>query len=172
MDQVEELTKHFQREHEQNILIAHRVHDRLNDVESQLNDGAFKAADAGLRTSVGINGAAIVSLLAFAGVMLTKDGGNKALVANMVNSFWWFGSGVVAATSAMVGVFAAYMFGTTVFRQRAKIYEYPFFVDSVRAKSYWRIANILLYGAMVVGVGSVGLFIKGCFVVYNVLGRL
>jgi hypothetical protein len=41
-----------QKVYDLNLQAAHRLHDRLNEIESHLNDGALKASDMGLRTSV------------------------------------------------------------------------------------------------------------------------
>jgi len=160
------------RVYEQNIVMAHRTHDRLDEQQDQLADGAFKAADAGLRTSAWINGAAIVALLAFIGTILKEDR-HEPIVGELLWSFWWFVGGVISSIASMTLIFGAYYLGSQSHAFTTRTYEEnPYIVKTEKSRRRYTAAMICLFTAMAVGIASIGAFAGGCVVVYRAFSRL
>jgi cation transport ATPase len=150
---------------------AQRAHDRIGELEDQLNDGALKTADLGLRTLIAINGAAFVSLLAFVGAALKEiPYGDKA--QPIVESFWWFAVGVGVATLAILLIILSFFLGALKHHFTKRQFAYPYLVSTKTSTSLLWIAYFLLFMAVVCGVGSLGVFIRGCLVVWSSLDGL
>jgi hypothetical protein len=158
-----------QRMYELEIQEAQRAHDRVDELEDQLNDGAMKAADLGLRTLIAINGAAIVSLLAFTGSILGRSDAYKQKMSAMIGSFWWFGAGVAIATAAMLLIVVSFWIGGLNHHHRVRTLKYPYFRRTRTSVVLQSLAYGLLGIAVLLGIGSISVFIEGCVVVHEVL---
>jgi hypothetical protein len=160
------------RREELEVKEAQRAHDRVNELEDQLNDGAMKAADLALRTLIAINGAAIVSLLAFTGSLLGRDVTYKAKISPMIDSFWWFGGGMATAALAMLFIILAFFVGGLNHHFRDRTFRYPYFNPTRLSAILETVSYGFLLIAVALGVGSLVVFIKGCMVVHDVLVSL
>jgi hypothetical protein len=72
----------------------------------------------------------------------------------------------------MVALFAAYFGASLSYDHREKTYEHPYVNMTKKAKHRLAVAWTFLLCAMIIGVGSVGLFAIGCCVAYRALEQL
>jgi hypothetical protein len=158
--------------YDMNIQAAHRAHDRQDALENQLNDGAFKAADMALRTVVAINGGAIIALLALIGALVGRDKINGSQIGLLISYFSWFIYGVVAGVASMAGIFLAYFTATFSYRFRSKTYEHPYLQNTCKSLFYGYAGIAILIAAILVGLSSVGFFVKGVTSIQVVLTHL
>jgi hypothetical protein len=156
----------------QNIELAHRTHDRLDYFEDQLNDGALKAADMGLRTSVAVNGAAVVALLALIGALVGRDKVNGPQLQSLLHTFRWFVGGVASAVAAMAGICFAYWAGALAHHFRERTYNHPYIFSTNASRVWFFVAMFLVLFSVVLGVMSVYLFVRGVMAAQSAMAKI
>jgi len=155
----------LQRAYDINILAAHRAHDRSDELENQVNDGALKAASLGLRNALAINGGALVALLALIGALVGRDKIDSHHIVTLVSYFTWFLYGIISSVVAMIGVFCAYFLAAFGYNARHKIYEHPYFSHTRKSPFFGRAAETVAVLSIIPGIASIVCFVKGVIAV-------
>ena len=154
------------RRHEQNTQAAQRAHHRSNEFACQINDAAINAANLTLRMALLINGGAAVALLTFVGNLPAEQ--RRALAATLD----WFAWGVVAAVA---GLACAYFtnHGLAV-QERSKTFidVPPYVIDGANTKRWRHFVLLFRVLAIILGCGSVILFLVGMLGVRAALTKL
>jgi hypothetical protein len=152
--------------HEQNAQAAQRAHDRSNEFARQINEAAINAASLTLRMALLINGGAAVALLTFVGSLPAEQ---KRAVAATLD---WFAWGVAAAVA---GLACAYFtnHGLAV-QERSKTLtdQPPYVINGVDTQRWRYFVLVLRLLAVIVGTGSVVLFLFGMLSVRDALTKL
>ncbi len=152
--------------HEMQREDAHRAHDRNVSFIANVNEAAISNANLALRTAVLINGGAAVSVLAFVGGLvgqgkLTIGTATDEISAALV----WFAFGVAAATLAMgFSYLTNYCIAWSATTQLA-IWEHPYFRTTGKSKCIMAAAITFQLIAVLLGFGSIGVFLKGMLAV-------
>ena len=141
---------------------AQREHDRLGTFISDTNKAAITNADLALRTAVLINGGAAVSVLAFVGGLVTQGKLTKANSLEEVSyALALFAFGVAAAALAMgFSYFTNYCITGNASR-KIRIWEHPYATDTPASKRFMCAAFTFQAIAVLLGFGSIGLFVAG-----------
>jgi len=152
--------------HEQARRAAQRAHDRSEAFARQINEAAINGANLALRTLLLINGGAAVALLAFINGLPTEQ---KRGVAATLDWFTW---GVAAAVA---GLACAYFtnHGLAV-QERSKTWtdKPPYVIEGANTKRWSNFVLLFRFLAIVVGIGSLVLFIVGMLSVRAALTKL
>jgi hypothetical protein len=152
--------------HEQSAEAAQPAHDRSNAFARQINEAAINAANLTLRMALLINGAAAVALLTFVGSLPAEQ---KRAVAATLD---WFAWGVAAAVA---GLACAYFtnHGLAV-QERSKTFidQPPYVIDGADTKRWRYFVLVFRLLAIIVGSGSVILFLVGMLGVRAALTKL
>jgi hypothetical protein len=152
--------------HEQNTQIAQRAHDRSEAFARQINEAAINAANFTLRVVLLVNGGAAVALLAFIGGLPAEQ---KRAVAATLDWFTW---GVAAAVAALA---CAYFtnHGLAV-KERSKTWtdKPPYLINGPNTEGWSKFVLVFRFLAIIVGAGSLILFIVGMLSVRTVLTKL
>jgi hypothetical protein len=141
---------------------AERAHDKIAEFGLTINRAAIDNANLALRTAVLINGGAAISVLAFVGGMVAQG---KIEVgpplAEISSALIWFACGVAAATLALgFAYFTNYCIVGQASRRELR-WQHPYVVPTSTSKRWLAAAYIFQAIAVVLGLGSVGLFVKG-----------
>lgn len=155
-----------------NLQAAQRAHDRNDELQNQLNDGAFKAAQAVLGTLVTINGGAIVTLFALAGATVAHGNFDPDSFERLMANCSEFIYGVVAAIVAMCAVFFAYFVAGYCYVSREKRYEHPYIIETRRSRNFRLSALTILIAGIVLGAVSMMYFWRGVVAAQNIIGHL
>src|SRR5262245_35097145 len=151
---------------EHNTQVAQRAHDRSNAFARQINEAAINAANLTLRVALLINGGAALALLTFVGALPAEQ---KRAVAATLD---WFAWGVAAAVA---GLACAYFtnHGLAV-QERSKTFtdKPPYVIPGANTKRWSYFALLFRALAIIVGSGSVVLFLVGMLSVRAVLAKL
>jgi hypothetical protein len=127
------------------------------------NEAASSAANLALRMSLLINGGAAVVLLAF-----IKDLSEQQQHA-VADTLVWFGFGVIAAVIALaLAYFTNYSLGGVVI-SKVPTDQHPYFRDGPTTARWTRRYWAFLWAAIIVGFGSVVLFVVGLLLVRKAL---
>ena len=152
--------------YEQGIQAAQRAHDRSNEFARQINEAAVNAANLTLRMALLINGGAAVVLLTFVGNLAAEE--QRAVAATLD----WFAWGVAAA---IAGLACAYFtnHGLAV-QERSKTFtdNPPYVINGANTKRWSYLVLVFRVLAIIVGSGSVVLFLVGTLSVRAVLTKL
>jgi hypothetical protein len=152
--------------HEQNTRVAERAHDRSNEFARQINEAAINAANLTLRMALLINGGAAVALLTFVSGLPAEQ---KRAVAATLD---WFAWGVVAAVA---GLACAYFtnHGLAV-QERSKTFtdKPPYVINGANTKRWSYFILVFRFLAIIVGSGSLVLFLVGMLSVRAALTKL
>src|SRR5215470_8988238 len=155
-----------QRLHEQNAEVAQRAHDRSNAFARQINEAAINAANLTLRMALLVNGGAAAVLLTFVGSLPAEQ--RRAVAATLD----WFAWGVAAAVA---GLACAYFtnHGLAV-QERSKTFTDvpPYVIDGANTKRWRYFVLVFRVLAIIVGSGSVVLFLVGMLSVRAALTKL
>ena len=139
--------------HEQNTQVAQRAHDRSNAFARQINEAA-------------INAGAAVALLTFVGGLPAEQ---KRAVAATLD---WFAWGIAAAVA---GLACAYFtnHGLAV-QERSKTFtdKPPYVINGVNTKRWSYFVLVFRVLAIIVGSGSVVLFLVGMLGIRAALTKL
>ena len=150
----------------QNTQIAQRAHDRSAAFARQINAAAINGANFALRMVLLINGGAAVALLASVGGLPAE---HRRAVAAMLDWFTW---GVAAAVAALA---CAYFtnHGLAV-KERSKIWtdKPPYLINGPNTKGWSKFVLVFRFLAIVIGTGSLILFIVGMLSVRSALTKL
>jgi hypothetical protein len=152
--------------HEQNMKAAERAHDKSDEFVRQINEAAINVGNLALRMGMLINGGAAVALLTFVGNLPAEQ--KRAVAATL----GWFAGGVAAA---VLGLALAYFTNYCIVRkERSKTWNYqPPYVADGPDTNWWHRLNVLCHIlAIVVGLGSLVLFVVGMFYVRAALTKL
>ena len=163
---IEEQIELQKRLHEHNTQVAQRAHDRSNEFARQINEAAINAANLTLRMALLINGGAAVALLTFVGALPAEQ---KRAVAATLD---WFAWGVAAAVA---GLACAYFtnHGLAV-QERSKTFadKPPYVINGANTKRWSYFVLVFRVLAIIVGSGSVVLFLVGMLGVRAALTKL
>jgi hypothetical protein len=166
MPDQQEPTDHQRWLAEQQRTLAERAHDRTLEFFDGVNKAAMDTANLALRMSLLINGGAAVALLSFVGGLPT---GQKKAVAD---TLLWFASGVAAAVTAMVLAYFTHYCMAGSEGSKIRKYEAPY-IEAGPHTAVWRRCNYALHIlSVIVGVGSIVLFVIGMVYVRSALTRL
>jgi hypothetical protein len=150
--------------HEQNVV--QRAHDRSEAFARQINAAAINAANFALRMVLLINGGAAIALLIFVGGLPAEQ--KRAIAATLD----WFTWGIAAAVAALA---CAYFtnHGLAV-KERSKTWtdKPPYLIDGPNTKAWSKFVLVFRFLAIVVGTGSLILFIVGMLGVRTALTTL
>jgi hypothetical protein len=154
-DQQPPADDHRRWEFEQKRAVAERAHDQITEFGNKVNEAAINAGNLALRMVLLINGGAAVALLSFMN-NLPKD--QRQAIASALA---WFAWGVAAAASALgLGYFTNYsMVG--IQRSKILIYEPPFVSDGPRTPRWTWLNRAFHIAAVLVGLGSLVMFVVG-----------
>lgn len=164
---------HQKRVHEVQREDAQRAHDRNAAFAASTNEAAINNANLALRTAVIINGGAVISVLAFVGGLV---GQGKLTIGPTVQeiscALAWFAFGVAAATFAMgFSYLTNYCIAGSATKKRA-IWEHPYFEPTPTSRFFARAAMLFKIAAILLGFGSIGIFIMGMLTVRDAFGHL
>jgi hypothetical protein len=144
--------------YEQNRINAERAHDKIDEFFHKNNDAAISTANVALRTALLINGGAAVALLTFVNNLERPQ---KIAVAD---SLVWFGWGVVSAVCALVLTYATHFTMAGVAQSQIRRYDpAPFVMPGPITQRWVALNKIFHIAAVVVGLGSLALFVIGMF---------
>jgi hypothetical protein len=152
--------------HGQNTQVAQRAHDRSNAFARQINEAAINAANLTLRMALLINAGAAVALLTFVGSLPAEQ--KRAIAATLD----WFTWGVAAAVA---GLACAYFtnHGLAV-QERSKTFTDmpPYVINGPNTRRWRYFVLVFRILAVIVGSGSVVLFLLGMLSVRDALTKL
>lgn len=151
---------------ERNAQAAQRAHDRSNEFARQINEAAINAANFTLRMTLLINGGAAVGLLTYVAGLPAEQ---KRAVAATLD---WFAWGIAAAVA---GLACAYFtnHGLAV-QERSKTFTDmpPYVINGANTKQWSHFVLLFRLLAVIVGTGSVVLFLVGMLSVRAALTKL
>lgn len=151
---------------ELNVKSAERAHDKSDEFATQANEAAIQGGNLALRMGLLVNGGAAVALLTFLGT-LTVD--QKRSIAPILA---WFAWGVVFTSGALV---AAYFTNRAISgTERSKIWQWelPHVKDGPHTWK-WKVAYwVFLAISVILGLGSLGLFVAGMWAAQDALTKL
>jgi hypothetical protein len=152
--------------HEQNIQVAQRAHDRSEAFARQINEAAINGANFTLRMVLLINGGAAVALLTFVGGLPAEQ---KRAVAATLDWFTW---GIAAAVAALACAYFTNHGLAVKERSKTWIDTPPYLIDGPNTKGWSNFVLVFRFLAIVVGTGSLILFIVGMLSVRTALTKL
>jgi hypothetical protein len=159
-------------DHQRDLDHARRVHDRVDEFSRESNKAAVENASLVFRTAVLINGGAAVSVLAFAGGLISQGKlGLGPQVADVSLSLLLFALGVLAG---VLGIGFAYFTNYCITgdaQSRARQWEPPYVVETAESRRWRRAAISSFVLASACGFGAAVLFVCGVIEVRNAITR-
>jgi hypothetical protein len=152
--------------HEQNVQAAERAHDKSHELRTQSNEAAIQGGNLALRMGLLINGGAAIALLTFIGT-LTVD--QKRTIAATLTYFAW---AVVFATGALAAAYFTNWIASGAERSRIWQWEWPHVKDGPHTHKWTLTYWVFLGISIILGLGSLGLFVAGMWAVQDALTKL
>jgi hypothetical protein len=150
---------------------AHRAHDELSAFHRSVNDAAIKSAEVALRAALLINGGAAVAILAFIGGLAAQDRIKLEQLNEVANSLMLFAFGVVAAVAGMgLDHLPNYLTGVHA-TSFVRWSQHPYIRPGPKTSRLARLRTLVHVVGVLVGVGSVVLFVCGMYDVRNSISR-
>jgi hypothetical protein len=149
---------------------ARRLHDRLDEFSTESTRAAIENANLVFRTAVLINGGAAVSVLAFAGGLISQGKlGQGPQASDISFALLLFALGVLAGA---LGIGFAYFTNYCVtghYQSRIKQWEQPYLVETPGSRRWAYGATFFRTLAIACGFGSAILFVSGVLQVRNAI---
>jgi hypothetical protein len=140
---------------------AERAHDKQTEFFNQVNKATIDTSFLALRTSVLINGAAAVAVLAFLGSLASSDKVPLTQLASIANSLKSFAWGVVAAALAMLSAYLTNYTITCRLVTQERTFKYPY-LKNTGWSVFWTILSLIfLVISFFLGLGSIAFFVYG-----------
>lgn len=148
-----------QRERWQDIEREHaiRAHERNAETTADYLKAALDSSTVAIRSLILVNGAAVISLLAFLGAVESSDGAREFNSALLAGPIFWFalGVGLATATALLAYLICALDHGMT--QSVTHTWEHPYVVQEDVAGRYskWRDwLYVFAIGAAIVSLAS------------------
>jgi hypothetical protein len=141
---------------------ARQHHDRLDEIGTAASKAAIDSANLVFRTAVLINGGAAVSVLAFAGGLISQ--GKLGLGPQTIDvsvALVLFALGVLAGGLGLGSVYFNNFCITGVYQSRARQWDHPYVVETPISRRWAHGATFFLSLAIACGVGTAILFVCG-----------
>ena len=142
---------------------ALRVHDHNRMERSDYLKAALDASALTIRSLILVNGAAVVSLLAFLGALQTSEGFPELIFSDITRSILWFAFGVGAGVFTAVFAYGVNLMDHREVRHTILTWEPPYLEEPDDANKTERKRDIFFVLALVVGLLSLVCFFGGIF---------
>lgn len=146
---------------EQERAVAERHHELEWQFVANSNEAAISNANVALRTLIIVNGGAAITMLAFAGNLVSSDKYAAPQLVALTAPLWWFAWGIAIAVGSMMLAYLTNYSITSSVASRTHQYEHPY-VESNRQSRTWQIiALIFNIAAIITALGSLSFFVIG-----------
>jgi len=153
----------------ENIREAKRAHYQVAEFGRNANETALNAVAAALRTAVGINGGAAISVVILIGGLTAQNRIQLNHLKDLANSLLFFVFGVVAAVLAMVLTYGTYVVSAKFASSLEKSWQAPYHRAGPNTAPLDRLKVLLLVFVVLVGVASLALFVWGMLDIRNAI---
>jgi hypothetical protein len=153
----------------ENIREAKRAHYQVAEFGRNANESALNAVAAVLRTAVGINGGAAISVVILIGGLTAQNRVQLNHLKDLANSLLFFVFGVVAAVLAMALTYGAYVVSAKFASSLEKSWQAPYYRAGPNTAPLGRLKVLLLVFILLVGLASLALFVWGMIDIRNAI---
>ena len=142
---------------------ALRVHDQIRKEQSDYLKAALDASALTIRSLIFVNGAAVVSLLAFLGALQSSEGSPELIFSDLAISILCFAFGV--GTGVITAVFAYFvnLKDHEEVRGTDLTEEWPYSKEPGNLEQIHRERDCYFLGARITGISSLVFFFGGIF---------
>jgi hypothetical protein len=153
----------------ENIREAKRAHYQVAKFGRNANQSALNAVAAALRTAVGINGGAAISVVILIGGLTAQNRIQFKHLKDLANSLLFFVFGAVAAVLAMALTYGIHAVSAKLADSLEKSWQAPYHRAGPDTAPLGRLKVLLLVFVVLVGVTSLALFVWGMVDIRNAI---
>jgi len=150
-------------QHDQEIRVAERAHDRSLQFELKLIEAATRDAQEAIKAALAINGGAAIGVLAFVGALASRKNINSQELTSLAYSVAWFALGVFAGGLMAAAAYFTNSFYSGHHGETEKLWEPPYLRNTERSLDLWHRGRICNWVAVTLGFISLAAFIAGLF---------
>ncbi len=151
---------------------AERAHDRHDEHWALQNKSAIEAANLALKSAILINGGAAISVLTFIGSLAAQGRVATNQINDVASSLLWFASGVATALTATAAAYIINLLNADGMATKKKVWNHPYIEETPLSKGIAKTRVLIHCVALVVGLSSIGCFVKGILEVKDSISRL
>jgi hypothetical protein len=147
--------------HDYKVRNFERAYQQHQTFLVEVNRALVESGNLALRMVILINGGAAVAVLAFIGGMASQGKLSIEQMRELTSNLIWFTSGVAVGGLALGFVyFTTFAVMMTAHNYEARS-EHPFYLETAASKRWWFAGEGLRAAAVLLGLGSLLLFIAG-----------
>ena len=149
-----------------------REHDRHGRFIEGVNDATIRSGEFALQNSMFINGGAAVTVLAFLGAVVGKEGTATPGLGTVATNLGWFACGAAFSLSAMLAAYLTNYFTVITASSQVRKAESPYIHDGLITKR-WRVGKKLCHWlAVILGLLSIIMFVIGLWEIQSSISRV
>ena len=137
------------------------AHEHIRKEESDYLKAVLDASALAIRSLILVNGAAVVSLLAFLGALQTSEGSPESIFSAFAVSIFSFALGVGTGVFTAVFAYVVNLMDHRKARHTKLTWEPPYFENPVDINKIEKKRYQYFVGAIVTGIISLGSFFAG-----------